>query len=177
MLITFAQFQKQWGIDSKAFPHNLQLASPPRELIHSPTGTTLWIRSHNQTFFLWHIQRPWQLSPPKRLQEVIWYAFILPNIVRLYSTLQFGANDSPSQLSFVLNNTFSVGLFPVSATIPPMDPSPNHIGSCCQKAIVYNHDQVSQGLSSNATSYPPTLPPALPTTLGFPTYNLCITPN
>ena len=50
MLIASTQFQKQWGIDSKECPHILQPASPPRHLNHSPTGTALWLRSHNQSF-------------------------------------------------------------------------------------------------------------------------------
>ena len=55
MLLASVQFQKRWGIDSKECPRILQPASPQRHLSHSPIGTALWLRSHNESFIFYGI--------------------------------------------------------------------------------------------------------------------------
>ena len=109
MLIASVQFQKQWEIDSKICPHNLQLASQPRELNHSPTSTALWLRSHNQAFIFSSVYNAHSL-----LQKYYKLSFEMPLSFQLLWII-----TAPTILEPVLYSN----LFPVSATIPPTYPT------------------------------------------------------
>ena len=103
MLLASVQFQKQWEIDSKACPHNLQQASSPRELNHSPTGTALWLRSHNQAFIFSGISNAHSLLQKDcrsssemplsfHLLQIITSPTILEPMIRLPSLVLYSKN-------------------------------------------------------------------------------------